>query len=68
MTTTIENCTISQKPYAGEKRIGRPTFHHVGGGVYEILARCQNTEGGQCFRSYGLFKLEDVPQWMWNAK
>jgi hypothetical protein len=68
MTTTLQNCTVSEKLHSGEVRIGRPTLHHISDGVYEVIARCRSNEGGQCFRSYGLFLLDDIPGWVWNAR
>jgi len=68
MTTTLNNVTISEKAHNGEKRIGRPTIHRVEG-VWEVIARCEHPEGGQCFRSFGLFAdLDSLPQWYWNAR
>ena len=68
MVTTIENVVTSEKLHTGEKRLGRPTMHHITGGIYEVIARCESRSGGQVFCSYGLFKLDDIPSWVWNAR
>jgi hypothetical protein len=68
MAISLKNCTVSEKLHNGEKRIGRPTMHHIADGVYEVIARCEHPEGGYCFRSYGLFELDSVPDWVWNAR
>ena len=67
-TRTIENCTTSETKHNGEKRIGRPSVCHISNGIYEIIARCEHPEGGQCFRSYGLFRLDEFPQWYYDAR
>ncbi len=68
-TATLKNCVTSEKTHGGEKRLGPATIHHISGGVYEIIARCQHPEGGQCFRSYGLFDgVDAIPDWVWNAR
>jgi hypothetical protein len=68
MITSLNNCTISEKAYNNEVRVGRPTMHHIADGVYEVIARCRSEHGGFCFRSYGLFLLDDIPSWVWNAR
>lgn len=68
MTTTLKDCTISVPLRVTERRVGKPTMHHVRGGVYEVLARCQDAQGGPCVRSYGLYLLDAIPDWVWRAK
>lgn len=69
---TLNNCTISEKVWNGEERIGKPSMCKVNSGervaVYEVIARCRSEHGGQCFRSYGLFTLDTIPAWVWNAR
>jgi len=75
MTTTTEptflkrldGCTIGADPiYNGEERIGRFSLTHVANGVYELLATCRANFGGTCTRSWGLYRLDDVPECYYN--
>ena len=65
---TLENCSVSEKMHNGEKRLGRFTFHRIDADIYEVLARCRAPQGGFCFRSFGLFRLADIPQWVWEGR
>lgn len=67
-TRTIDNCTTNEKRHNGEERLGRPSIVHISNGIYELIARCRHTEGHQCFRTYGLFRLDDIPQWYYDAR
>ena len=71
MTTAVINrslgrCTVSQTIHSGERRVGKPSLCHIHNGVYELLSRCQHPDGGWCVRSFGLFMLDDVPQWYFD--
>jgi hypothetical protein len=68
----LNNCTVSEKVWNGEEMLGTPRMCKINPGeypaVYEVIARCRSEHGGQCFRSYGLFVLDTIPAWVWNAR
>ena len=59
-------CVSSEKMYNGETRIGRFQLCDIHEDVYELIALCAHPEFGTCYRSWGVYRLNDVPECYYN--